>query len=75
MNAVATLMQTAWAGDIDNRKSTSGYVFQIGGAPVSWKSSKQSCVALSTAEAEYLALSTAAQEAIWLRHLLSRGSQ
>ena len=60
-----------WAGDIDDCKSTSGYVFQIGGAPVSWKSSKQSCVALSTTEAEYIALSTAAQEAIWLRRLLS----
>ena len=35
-----------WAGDINYRKST-GYLFQIGGAPVSWRSKKQSCVALS----------------------------
>ena len=50
-----------WAED---RKSTSGYVFMLGGAAVSWRSSKQSSVALSTAEAEYVALSAAAQEAI-----------
>lgn len=60
-----------WAGDLDDRKSTSGYVFQVGGAPVSWRSCKQSSVALSTAEAEYIALSSAAQEAIWMRTLLS----
>ena len=43
-----------WAGDIDDRKSTSGYLFQIGGTAVSWRSKKQVCVALSTAEAEYM---------------------
>ena len=60
-----------WAGDTDDRKSTSGYMFQISGAAVSWRSKKQTCVALSTAEAEYVALSNAAQEAIWLRQLLT----
>ena len=58
-----------WAGDADDRKSTSGYIFQVGGTAISWKSRKQSCVALSTAEAEYIALSLAALEAIWLRQL------
>ena len=58
-----------WAGDIDDRKSTSGYVFQIGGTAVSWRSKKQTCVALSTAEAEYMALASAAQEAVWMRQL------
>ena len=51
-----------WAGDVGDRKSTSGYVFLLGGAAVSWKSAKQTTVALSTAEAEYVALSTASQE-------------
>ena len=60
-----------WAGDTGDRKSTSAYVFLLGGAAISWKSNKQSCVALSTAEAEYVALSAAAQEAIWLQQLLS----
>ena len=58
-----------WAGDLDDRKSTSGYIFQVGGTAITWKSRKQSCVALSMAEAEYNALSLAAQEAIWLRQL------
>ena len=59
-----------WAGDVGDRKSTSGYVFTLSGAPVSWRSKKQQCVALSSAEAEYIALSSAAQEAVWLRLLM-----
>ncbi|KAK3893083.1 hypothetical protein Pcinc_003076 [Petrolisthes cinctipes] len=58
-----------WAGDIKDRKSTSGYCFHLGGGPVSWSSKKQSCVALSTAEAEYMALASAIQEAVWFRKL------
>ena len=58
-----------WAGDLDDRKSTSRYVFQIGGSAVSWRSKKQPTVALSTAEAEYVALACATQEAVWLRQL------
>ena len=46
-------------------------MFLLGGAAISWKSNKQTCVALSTAEVEYVALSTAAQEAIWLQQLMS----
>ena len=53
-----------WAGDIGDRKSTSGYLLQISGAAISWRSKKQTCMALSTAEAEYMALASAAQEAI-----------
>ena len=58
-----------WAGDIDDRRSTSGYLFQISGGAVTWSSKKQSCVALSTAEAEYIALASTAQEAVWMRQL------
>ena len=60
-----------WAGDTNDRKSTSGYVFMMSGSAISWRSKKQSSVALSTAEAEYIALSSATQEAMWLRQLLS----
>ena len=60
-----------WAGDPDTRLSTSGYVFRIGDSCVSWSSKKQRTVARSSTEAEYVALSYAAQEAIWLRRLLS----
>ena len=42
----------------------------MSGAAISWKSRKQTCVALSTAEAEYVALAGATQEATWMRHLL-----
>ena len=59
-----------WAGDANDRKSTSGYFFMMSGAAVSWKSQKQTCVALSTAEAEYIALAAATQEATWMRQLL-----
>ena len=59
-----------WAGDRDDRHSTSGNVFIFGGGAVSWLSKKQAVVALSTSEAEYVALSSATQEAIWLKRLL-----
>ena len=58
-----------WAGDVEDRKSTSGYFFHLSGGAVSWSSRKQSCVALSTAEAEYMALASATQEAVWLHRL------
>ena len=60
-----------WAGDLDDRKSVSGYMFKLCGAPISWRSKKQTSVALSTAEAEYIALAYASQEAIWLRRLMT----
>ncbi len=59
-----------WAGDLSTRRSTTGYVFQIQGSSVSWCSKQQGCVARTTTEAEYIALSTASQEAVWLRRLL-----
>ena len=59
-----------WAGDNDTRHSTSGYIFQLYNNTVSWCSKKQNTVAKSTTEAEYVALSFATQEVIWLRRLL-----
>ena len=58
-----------WAGDVKDRWSTSGNAFLLGGGAIMWSSRKQSSVALSTVEAEYMALSVATQEAIWLRQL------
>ena len=60
-----------WGGDLDDRKSTSRYVFQIGGGAISWRSKKQTSVALPTAEAEFVELAFTAQEALWLRHFLT----
>ena len=60
-----------WGDDLDDHKSTFGYVFQIGGTAISWRSQKQACVAPSTAEAEYIALASTAQESVWLQQLLA----
>ena len=60
-----------WAGDLDDRHSTTGNIFMMTGGAISWLSKKQPIVPLSTAEAEYVALSAACQEAVWLRRLLS----
>ncbi|KAG3018510.1 hypothetical protein PC119_g10651 [Phytophthora cactorum] len=59
-----------WAGDLADRKSTSGYTFMLMGAPMSWGSKKQSSVSLSTSEAEYIALSLAIQEGKWIHRML-----
>ena len=59
-----------WAGNLDDRKSTTGYVFNIGSGPISWNSKKQPTVSLSSTEAEYKALCSATCEAIWLRRIL-----
>ena len=60
-----------WVGSLDDRKSTSGYIFCLGSNVIAWNSKKQKTVALSSAEAEYIAATDAACEAIWLRRLLS----
>ena len=57
--------------DLDFRKSTSGYVFTLGGGAMSWSCVKQSCIADSTMEAEYVAVCEAAKEAVWLKKFLS----
>ncbi|GMF39857.1 unnamed protein product [Phytophthora fragariaefolia] len=59
-----------WAGDLTDRKSTSGYLFKVTGGPISWGSKKQSGVSLSTSEAEYIALSLAIQGGKWVHKLL-----
>ncbi|KAG8492199.1 hypothetical protein CXB51_009896 [Gossypium anomalum] len=60
-----------WAGSKDDMKSTSGYAFTLGSAMVCWSSKKQSLVAQSTAEAEYVAAASAVNQAIWLRKILA----
>ena len=59
-----------WAGSPTDRKITSGGIFSIRSTTVSWYSRKQRSVALSSAEAEYMAESLAACEAIWMRKIL-----
>ena len=66
-----------WGGDLDERKSTSEFTFLLNNGTISWSSKKQSCIALSTMEAEFVALLAAVQEGIWLRrfleHLINKG--
>ena len=59
-----------WISDIKDSKSTSGYVFTLGGAAIAWKSSKQTLIARSTMESEFIALDKAGEEAEWLRQFL-----
>ena len=59
-----------YASDLDKRRSTTGYLFTLTKAPVSWKSTLQSTVALSTTKAEYMAITEAVKEGIWLHGLL-----
>ncbi|XP_035830863.1 secreted RxLR effector protein 161-like [Helianthus annuus] len=59
-----------YAGNVDDNKSTSGYMFQLGSSPISWQSKKQKVVALSSTEAEYMALSLAGCQEIWIKGIL-----
>ena len=59
-----------WAGCVDTRRSTSGFVWMMSGGAVCWRSKLQTIVALSSTEAEYVGATPAVQEIIWLRDLL-----
>ena len=59
-----------FAGDIDDRKSTTNFVFFMGDCAVTWSSKKQSIITLSTCEAEYVTATSCVCHAIWLRRLL-----
>ncbi|GAA0171429.1 reductase [Lithospermum erythrorhizon] len=60
-----------YAGDVDGRRSMTGCVFTLSGSVVSWRAALQSMVTLSTIETEYMTLTEAAKEGIWLRGLVS----
>ena len=59
-----------WGRNIDDRKSTSGKCFSLGSGMITWSSKKQSMVALSSIEAEYIAITSASAQALWLRKIL-----
>jgi hypothetical protein len=60
-----------WASDATDRKSISGYLISMAGGAVSWSSKKQTSVALSTAEAEYMAATHVAKQVLWQRSLFT----
>ena len=59
------------AGDVDNRKSISGYLITYAGGAVSWQSKLQKCVALSTTETEFIAATEASKELLWLKKFVN----
>ena len=69
-NKIIAYSDSDFAGDLDDRKSTTGIVTVINGGCVTWSSHRQKCIATSTAEAEYVACSQLAKDVIWLRRLL-----
>ena len=69
--SLITYCDSDYAGDINTRKSTNGFVIAINNAPISWNSELQKSVSLSTTEAEYVAISNSAKELIWIRHILN----
>ena len=58
-----------WASDVDSRRSTTDYVCLHQGAAISWGTRRQKTIALSTTEAEFMAIVAAIQESIWLKRL------
>ncbi|GAU29997.1 hypothetical protein TSUD_160820 [Trifolium subterraneum] len=64
-----------YAGDSDDRKSTSGYVFKFGSSAISWSSKKQPIVTLSTTEAEFVVAASCACQAIWLKKVMNQLGQ
>lgn len=75
-NALKDLQPTAYvdsdfAGCEITRKSTTGFLVEMAGGPISWSSKRQSLVTLSTLEAEYVAASEAAREAVWIRNFIN----
>ena len=67
---VAGYSDSDYAADVDGRRSMTGYIFTLGNSVVSWKATLQPSVTLSTTEAEYMALTEAAKEGIWLKGLV-----
>ena len=68
--AIIGFCDASWAEDKANRRSITGFIFLLASGPISWKSKQQSTVALSSCEAEYIALTHAIQEALHLLQVL-----
>ena len=67
---VACYTDADWAGNVDDRKNTSGGCFYIGNCLVAWMSKKQNSVSLSTAEAEYIAAGSCCSQLLWIKKML-----
>lgn len=74
-NRLVGYSDSDYAGDLDSRRSTTGFVFKFRGSVLSWGSARQATVAMSTCEAEYIALAEAFKEGLWISRLLSKLGQ
>ena len=70
VNRLEAFVDSDYAADPDTRRSVTGYLIILNNGPVAWKSKRQSCVTLSSAEAEFVAATTCAIETLYLRSLL-----
>ena len=61
-----------YVGDLNDRKSTSGYIFLLGSGAVSWLSKKQPIITLSTTKAEFVAAAGCASQVVWMRRVLNQ---
>ena len=68
--SIVGYVDTDFTGDLDDKRSTTGYVFTLTEGPIYWRSIIQSTVAMSTTEAKYIAAAKAAKEALWLTGLV-----
>jgi hypothetical protein len=73
-NKLVGWVDSDFGGDVDSRKSMTGFLMSLNDGPISWKSSRQGGVTLSGSEAEFVTVSQAGQEVVYLRTLL-RGSR
>lgn len=71
MEGIVAYSDSDYAGDLDDRKSTSGYVFMMGSGAVAWCSKKQAVVTLSTTEAEFISAAVCACQVIWMLRVLN----
>ena len=69
-DSIKCYVDADWGGDISTRRSTTGYLFLFRGSPISWSSKLQKTVALSSCEAEYMALKEAIKEQLYIKALL-----
>jgi hypothetical protein len=69
--SISAVCDSDWGTDVNSRKSRTGYVIYIGGAPISWRSTTQRSVALSSCEAEFYALADVVKELLWLKQFLT----
>ena len=69
IDSLISFVDSDFAGDLDKRRSLIKYIFTLGGCAISWKATLQATIALSTTKVEYMAITEASKETIWLQGL------